>query len=97
MVGSVAVGQRAAAQQLAHILGPPAFGGLRLGQEIVDRSAAADKHQPLGQQARFKDIAEPREAALGKGVIPEKSKGLQQAAAGAGLGKDPWRSAAHRH
>ena len=84
VIGAVAVGQRAAAQQLAHADGPPALAAIRLGQQIPDRPAAADEHQRLPEQVGGKHVAVLGEALLGKARITEEGQGLQHAGHGAG-------------
>ena len=57
MISAVAISKRAAAQELAHTLRPPTFGGLAVPEQIRDRRFTADEHQLLAEQLGFKDIA----------------------------------------
>ncbi len=87
VIGTVAVGQRTATQQLFHALGPPALRGLGLGQQIADRLTASDEHQLLTHQPGLKHIPELRKARAGEIRITEERQRLEQPGHRAGAGK----------
>ncbi len=90
MGGPVAIGQRPAAEQLAHTLGPPALHPIAGCQQIVVGGSATDEHHRLPQQHPVEDIPLALKPPPGKSWVAEEGQGLQYAAHGAGAGQRPW-------
>jgi len=84
MIGTVAVRQRTAPQQLAHAFRPPALRGFGLAQQIRDRPLAPDEHQRLAHQLGFEHIAVALEAAAGEVRVTEEGQRLQHPTDGTG-------------
>ena len=89
MVGTVAVGQRTATQQLPHAFRPPALGAIALDEQIADRPLPADEHQLLAQQLGFKHIAEPLKPRAREIGIAEEGQRLQHPAHSATVWQRP--------
>ena len=86
MPGTVAVGQGAAPQQLPHAFGPPALGGIGLGEQIADGNATTHKHHRLAQQPGLVDVAQLFKPLLGKVGISQEGERLQHPRDGSGAG-----------
>ena len=82
MAFSAAIGQRSAAEKLAHALRSPSLKRVSLGEQIGHRLLPSDEHEPLVQQPRFKDIAEGGESPLRKIRIVEEFEGFSEAGHG---------------
>ena len=87
MARPIAIGQRAAAEQLLHTFRPPALYGIALIQQLGYRSFAADEHNALRQQLGGEDIPVSIKTLLRKQRVIKKIKGLLQAGHGSGAGQ----------